>query len=275
MAAILSRSNNSGTMTAAPNRIKPVASLASLASNTQQSGAMKQLGAQQAYSATSSNNPLSADGTANPSYQPNTNLNAAQNANYNAEFANNDAMAGTIQDLGNRNQAAGERQAAYLASMSGGAGGYAQSGQIAANIAGQANTEQQLLANNQNRQAIYGQKANDLSGLQQGAQSYNNSVALAGQKRGYDLQDTASANGTAYAKSIIDQSNSRYSNLIKSSGHDSQFQKDFYGAQSALQAAIAAVPPGQDPSKDPKVIAAENALNNFDTSKYDKKGDLI
>jgi hypothetical protein len=273
MAVALSRSTPTMGMTQ-QQKVKPVASLASLSSPAAQSPVLGNVARQAgAYSATTSS-PLGTGGASNPSYTPNTNLNSAQNANYNAEFANNDAMGKQIQDLGDRNTAMGQRQAAYLASMSGGSGGYFQSGQIAAGIAGTANTEQQLLANNQNRQSIYGQKAGDLGTLQSGAQNFNNNTALAGQQRGYGLQDAGNASGTAYAKSIIDQSNSRYKNLVTSSAAGSQFQKDFFGAQNDLSAAIAAVPPGQDPSKDPKVQAAENKLNNFDTSKYNKKGDL-
>ncbi len=108
-------------------------------------------------------------------YQPSTDLTSGQQANYSEWFSNNDKNAAMIQDIGQRNLAAGSRKNAMLAAMSGSGGGAAYlSGQRAAMSNGLATMNNALLANNQARDTIYGNKRAALGGLAQGAQNYNN-----------------------------------------------------------------------------------------------------
>jgi hypothetical protein len=111
-------------------------------------------------------------------YSPSTDLTAGQDKNYTDWFQNNDQTGQQIQQLAQQQAAQGNRKAAYLASMSGGNGGYFQSGQIAAGIAGQNMMQQGLLQNAQARGQIYGDKASSLASLGLNAQQYGNSLGL-------------------------------------------------------------------------------------------------
>lgn len=111
-------------------------------------------------------------------YTPTTDLTQGQTQNYTDWFANNDKTGEQMQQIAAQQQALGQRKAAYLASMSGGNGGYYQGGQIAAGIAGQQTLQQGLLQNNQARDAIYSNKSQALGGLATGAQNYGNQLGL-------------------------------------------------------------------------------------------------
>lgn len=133
-------------------------------------------------------NPNSRVGSAQTSggttpYTPSTDLTTGQEANYTDWFANNDKTGQQMQQIAAQQQALGQRKAAYLASMSGGSGGYYQGGQIAAGIAGQQAMNQGLLQNNLARDAIYSNKSQALGGLATGAQNYGNQMGLQTQQQ--------------------------------------------------------------------------------------------
>lgn len=138
----------------------------------------RQMGAQPATPAQPS--PSSSASSPQPSapYSPTTDLTPGQSENYQDWFANNDNTGQQIQELAQQQAAQGNRKAAYLASMSGGNGGFYQSGQIAAGIAGQQTMNQGLLSNAQARGQIYTNKAAALGSLGMGAQGYGNANAL-------------------------------------------------------------------------------------------------
>lgn len=209
----------------------------------------------------------------NTGYTPNTSLNADQKANYAAEFANNDKNAQTIQDIGNRNIAAMSRKNAALAALSGSGGGAAYlSGQRAALSTGLATEQNALLANNQARDAIYQNQAGQLGSLAQGAQGYENTVGVNAIQRGQTLQDQGNSSGASYVNNVTSTADSRWANRLKDWSAGSAGTTDYNNLKSQVNAAMAAVPPGQDPSKDPAVQAAIQALNAFNGDSYDSKG---
>lgn len=207
-------------------------------------------------------------------YSPTTDLTPGQDANYNEWFANNDQVGQKMMDLASQQAALGNRKAAYLASMSGGSGGFYQSGQIAAGIAGQNMLQQGLLQNAQARGDIYNDKSAALGSLGIGAQGYGNNMGYRAYDRANELQDQGNDAGTAYVSDIIAGANSRWANRLKDWGAGSAGRTTFNTLEQKVKAALAAVPPGADPSKDPAVQKAIADLNAFNGDLYDKKGNL-
>jgi len=193
--------------------------------------------------------PASAAPAAAP-YSPTTDLTAGQDANYTDWFANNDKVGEQIQSLAQQQAAQGNRKAAYLASMSGGNGGFYQSGQIAAGIAGQNTMNQGLLSNAQARSGIYSDKAAALGALGLGAQQYGNNMGLqtgsqnwqSGENRIREgREDLASEQEvqTGAINSQRDRANSAFDQRFDQSA-TSDARKDYRQLESAMDQAIAA-----------------------------------
>ena len=191
-------------------------------------------------------------------YSPSTNLTPGQDKNYNDWFANNDQTGQQIQNLAQQQAAQGNRKAAYLASMSGGNGGFYQSGQIAAGIAGQNMMQQGLLQNAQARGQIYGDKAAALGSLGIGAQNFGNQMGLA----------TEGERLTMLGQRIKD-------------GHPNWHPgtdawNDYADLENAVTQALGNYqnnnPTGGNPMSDPAVAAAFSALQNFNIGGYSDAG---
>jgi hypothetical protein len=201
-------------------------------------------------------------------YQPSTDLTGAQDANYQDWFKQNDQTGQRIQDLATQQAALGNRKAAYLASMSGGNGGYYQSGQIAAGIAGQNTMQQGLLQNDQARGQIYGNKAAALGSLGMGAQGYGNQLGIQHDQQQFTAgredkkaQDEARTGG-------IQAQNARTGESIKSHYGDNP-NSDAYNDYNAISAQIdQAIAAGDYTTAQ----SLQDQLNNFNYSGYGHDG---
>jgi hypothetical protein len=206
-------------------------------------------------------------------YSPSTDLTAGQSANYTDWFKNNDDTGAKIQQLAQQQAAQGNRKAAYLASMSGGNGGFYQSGQIAAGIAGQNMMQQGLLSNAQARGQIYGDKAAALGSLGIGAQNYNNSLGIQHDSQAFTREQAGGGASQAASNLIVSDLDAKFGAKGYSAG--SNAQSDWDAAKAAYSTALGnflhANPTG-DPSSDPAVQAALASLQNFNFNNYSKDG---
>jgi hypothetical protein len=208
-------------------------------------------------------------------YSPSTDLTAGQSANYTDWFKNNDDTGARIQQLAQQQAAQGNRKAAYLASMSGGNGGFYQSGQIAAGIRGQQTMQEGLLSNAQARGQIYGDKAAALGSLGMGAQNYNNNLGIQHDTQAFTREQAAGGASQSAAAGNFTTLESQVVDGHPKWGPNSDARRDFDALGIAYKTALAnfqASNPTGNPLTDPAVQAAFAAVQGFDPSKYNDDG---